>query len=179
VQFNIFKSWHGREVLSAPSGQAYARPDPELTIRRAVQRVDIAATGDGVCMEVLKAVAIVTEKTALRADPKETIMVLMQGKDGEIGQALLGAVRLESPMLRLRPQGTEQPNRTEHPDARPHRNSYGLSAETAWGFSSVRTPPSEGDPLAINAKPSYSRADGLAFTKTWDKLHWCEFLLKR
>jgi hypothetical protein len=49
-----------------------------------------------------KTVDIVAEKTALRADPKETVMVLVQGEYRRIGQAQVGSVHLEFPVLRLR-----------------------------------------------------------------------------
>jgi hypothetical protein len=66
-------------------------------------------------------VAIVTEKAA--------VVVLMQGEDRGIGQALVGSVHLEFPMLSLRRQGTEQPTRTENPDTRPHIHPHSLSVE--------------------------------------------------
>jgi hypothetical protein len=76
-----------------------------------------------------KTVAIVAKKTALRADPNETVMVLMQGKNRGVGQAQISSVHLEFPVLGLRRQGTEQPTRTENPDTRSHTHPIFLSAE--------------------------------------------------
>jgi hypothetical protein len=47
--------------------------------------VRVAPDRDRVCTEMLKTVAIVAEKTSLRADPEETFMVLVQGKNRGIG----------------------------------------------------------------------------------------------
>lgn len=74
-------------------------------------------------------VAIVTEKAAFRAHPKVAVVVLMQGEDRGIGQALVGSVHLEFPMLSLRRQGTEQPTRTENPDTRPYIHPHSVSVE--------------------------------------------------
>ena len=132
-------------MLPGPPEQAQARSDPELAIGRTVQGVRVAPVRDGVRTEMSKAVAIVAEKAALRADPKETFVVLVQGKNRGIGQAQVGSVHLEFPMLRLRRQGTEQPTRTENPDTRPHTHSHWLSVESARHLRSVRRAPWEGD----------------------------------
>ena len=126
-QFDTFKAWHGSEALPGPSVQAQVGPYPELAIGRAVEGVRVGAGRDGVGPEMLKTLAIVAEKTALRADPEETLMILVQGEYREVGQALVNPVYLEFPMLRMRCQGTEKPTRTENPNSRPHTHSVHLS----------------------------------------------------
>ena len=59
----------------------------------------VASGGDRVGTEMPKSVAIVAEKPALSANPEKPVMVLVQGEDREIGQALLGPVHVEFPML--------------------------------------------------------------------------------